>query len=1326
MKIKTFMQQYFIFFVVYDIITVQKIYQMPTISKFNLIILVSLFSFCFSGYSQITKKNEINPVKNSNFELQNKSFLNDFHCDYGNKNLPYILEHFAVSNNVPTFKLDKITVRDLTSQELEEISNFKSLITSDFKLSSSLGRARHEDIIYTKIIPIRLNSQTNKYELLVSYDPVWDNQNVNTELSNKTSKQSKKTSNASASVLASGKWYKIGVTKNGVYKLDKQFLKSMGLDLAGVDPKSIRIYGNGGKLIPEKNSVFRYDDLQENAIVVIGENDGSFDASDYVLFYGQSTDQWQKKSGSGLPFDHQLHYFSDTSFYFITTDLGNGKRVTNNNSLSNTPNTTTSTHDYYGFHEVNAINVVKSGREFYGEKFDLTTSYSFNFPIPDAVIGDSVFVKSGALSRGNITSSYAVNFNSGSFTFTCAPTNTGSYLADVGYYGENVKGGILSNVNLNVTVSKQTASATGWLDNVVFNCRRNIIFNQNQFNFRDKRTLLGANSYAKYLVTNNNSNLPTIWDVTNPTDIKEQQYNINNNILDFTTASDSLREFCIFSPSQSFTAKAYGLIPNQNLHGILQADFVIVTHPSFLAEANRIANIHSQFDTLTYAVATTQEVYNEFSSGTPDIGGIRDFVKMLYHRPSNPSQATKYLLLLGDGSYKNKDITSSSNTALIPTFETVNSSSFISSFVTDDYFGMMDNNEGDLLASGPDLVDIGIGRFPVKNKAEAIAVTNKIEHYYKRNFSFDVNAIESSCETAENDYPQGDWRNWICFVGDDEDNNEHINQANALANKVYNGNKYYNVDKIFLDSYVQISTPGGDRYPDAVIDLNKRMEKGALIVNYTGHGGELGLAEERTVEVSQILDWKNKNNMPLLVTATCEFSRFDDPDRTSAGEYCLLNENGGAIGLMTTVRLAFSGLNYILNNAFYDHALNPMTNGKMPHIGDIYRLTKRQIGTNEQYRNFVILGDPALRLSYPEQRVFTSSINSQTLSSSSTDTLKALSLVSITGFVGDKNGNKLTNFNGVVYPTVFDKEATIFTLGNDPGSNVTSFLLQKNIIYKGKSEVINGDFNFSFLVPKDISYNFGKGKISYYAHNGINDANGFYDKVVIGGSNPNAIADNQGPQMGLYMNDKKFVSGGITNENPKVYAEITDVSGINTIGTGIGHDIVAILDENTSKPIVLNDFYVSDLNTYQSGKIRYPLNELAEGNHKLSLKVWDVQNNSSTSIIDFVVSSQADLALDHVLNYPNPFTSNTKFFIEHNQCCVSLKVLIQIYTISGKVVKSINKTINNEGFRYDGIDWDGKDEFGDKLARGVYIYKVSVSDGAKKKAEKIEKLVILN
>jgi hypothetical protein len=1292
-------------------------------------ILFTLLFSCFYLKSQI-KSNSVNKQikdQTSLIEVDDKEdiFLLNAHRDVEKGNLPYFLSHYEIGSGIiPTLKLSNVRIRDLSISETEQIRDFVNFVTTDFELTYYTGKSRESELVYAKIIPIRKNKLTGKFELLVAYDPIWDFQSSNKLVNQKNGKRFNNVSNVSSSVLSSGKWYKIGVTKDGIYKLDKAFLSGLGLDIENIDPKNLRIYGNGGKLMPEKNSVFRYDDLQENAIVVVGENDGVFDSNDYLMFYGEGTDSWKRIKNSKMLFDHQIHYFSDTSFYFITADLGTGKRVSSQNSLPNTPNVTTTKQDFYNFHELNAVNVVKSGREFYGEKFDLNTSYSFSFNVPDAAIGDSLYVKSRVLSRSSVVSSYLVNFNNGTFTFVCSPTNINSYLADVGYLGEGTQGGLLSSNFVSITVSKLTSQATGWLDNVVFNCRRNLVYNQNQFNFRDHKAVLGNNTFANYSLINNNSVFPLIWDVTDPHNAIEQIYNTNSNVLDFTTTADSLREFCVFNNSQAYTPVKYGIIQNQNLHALQQADFVIVTHPAFLAEAQRIALIHQQYDTLTYAIATTQEVYNEFSSGTPDIGGIRDFVKMLYKRPSDPNLATKYLLLLGDGSYKNKEISEYSNTALIPTYQTPNSTSYTSSFVSDDYFAMMDDNEGDLESN--DLVDIGVGRFPVKNKAEAIAVTNKIEHYYKRNFGFNVNAVESSCTTAENDYPQGDWRNWVCFIADDEDNNEHISQANSLANKIYNGNKYYNVDKIFLDSYVQYSTPGGDRYPDAVADINKRIEKGALIINYTGHGGELGLAEERIVEVSQILGWKNKNNLPLMVTATCEFSRFDDPDRTSAGEYCFLNENGGAIGLMTTVRLAFSGLNFILNNAFYDHALSLMPDGKMPHIGDLYRLTKLDIGFSKQYMNFVILGDPALKLAYPEQRVFTSTINSQTVTSTSSDTLKALSLITVSGYVGDKSGNKLTDFNGVVYSTVFDKETTVRTLLNDPSSRLLDFILQKNVIYKGKSEAVNGDFSFSFLVPRDISYSFGKGKISYYAHNGIHDANGYYDNIVIGGTNANAAADNTGPIIGLFMNDEKFVSGGITNENPKIFAKVSDVSGINTIGTGIGHDVVAVLDQNSSKPIVLNDYYVSDLNTYQSGKIRYPFNQLSEGNHSLSLKVWDVQNNSSTSSLDFVVSSQAELALTHVLNYPNPFSTKTKFFIEHNQCCVSLKVVIQVYTITGKVVKSIYQTINNEGFRFDGIEWDGKDDFGDKLAKGVYIYRVSVTDGSKKTADKIEKLVILN
>jgi hypothetical protein len=1328
------MQQYFIFFVVQISDTTTKQYKkypkmLPT-AKFQLTFLV-LLVFCLDNvYGQIKAQN-LTRANDPVTETKPKSapFLQNAQYDAKKQGLPFYRHLASVKGStIPVLKLEDMVVRDLTAAELKTIEKYKNSITVNFEASYQLGRSRNQQLVYQNTVPVRLNQATNTYEYLESYTPVWDYQTPNPAVQISALRKNTRVAYAGSSVLASGKWYKVGLTQNGVYKMDKGFLSSLGMNLSGVDPKSIRVYGNGGKLMSEKNAEFKYDDLIENAILVNGENDGTFDNGDYVLFYGQSTETW-KYASTDSTFNYTPHLYSDTSFYYITADLGTGKRVAQQSSSSATANKTTSSQDYWGFHELNTLNVVKSGREFYGEKFDFNNSYSFNFNIPDAVVGDVVKVRASVLSRSDVLSTYQVSFNNGNFSMTCNATNTGDYTADFGYPGQGSGSGLLGGSMLSVTVSKQTSQAIGYLNKIVFSARRNLIYSLSQFNFRDSRVIGGANTFARYLVTNNSSAAPLIWDVTDPLNAKNQLYTIAGSQLDFTTSADSLKEFCIFTANQAYVPKSYGSVPNQNLHAILQADFVIVTNPLFLADANRVAKLHKDYDGLSYAIATTEQVYNEFSSGTPDIGGIREFVKMLYRRPTNANpldtdKVTRYLLLLGDGSYKNKPINQSGNSALIPTYQTYNSSSYSDSFTTDDYFAMMDDNEGDLQSG--DIVDIGVGRFPVRTKEESNAVTSKIEHYYKLNNTFDPNAIESSCSTAENDYPQGDWRNWMCFLADDEDNNLHMGQADDLSKLVADSNKYFNIDKIYLDAYKQYSTPGGDRYPDVVTDIDRRMEKGALIFNYTGHGGEVGLTEERIVSVPQILAWKNINNMPLMVTATCEFSRFDDPDRTSAGEYCFLNPNGGAIGLMTTVRLAYSQPNYSLNYAFYTHAVKPMINGESPAIGDLYRLTKRDIGFSQLYMNFVILGDPALKLAYPQQRVYTSTINSQTLSSTSSDTLKALSKITVTGFLGDKNGNKLSSFNGVIYPTVFDREITVNTLGNDAGSPIRAFLLQKNSIYRGKSEVKNGDFTFTFLVPKDIANTYGKGKISYYAHNGVNDATGYYNKVVVGGYNANAIPDNIGPAINLYMNDEKFVAGGITNENPKIYAVVSDSSGVNTLGTGIGHDAVAILDENSSKPIVLNDYYSADLNTYQKGKIRYPFNQLADGDHRLSVKVWDVQNNSSISYTDFVVAEQAELALKHILNYPNPFTTKTKFFIEHNQCCVTLKAVIQIYTISGKLVKSINQTINNEGFRFDGIEWDGKDDFGDKLARGVYIYRVMVTDNSQKKAEKIEKLVILN
>jgi hypothetical protein len=559
-------------------------------------------------------------------------------------------------------------------------------------------------------------------------------------------------------------------------------------------------------------------------------------------------------------------------------------------------------------------------------------------------------------------------------------------------------------------------------------------------------------------------------------------------------------------------------------------------------------------------------------------------------------------------------------------------------------------------------------------------------------------------------------------VADDNDSGENfLGESETIANLINIDYPMYNVDKIYLDAFPQISTPGGQKSQECTDAINQRVEKGALIVNYIGHGGEVGWAHESILNVSDINNWSNKYNTPLFITATCEFSRCDDPERISAGEYVLINPHGGGVALFTTSRLAWSGTNSQLNLAFFQNVFEETT-GNFYYLGDVVKISKNSMGCNPSISNFLLLGDPALKLAFPKLNVITDSINSQ-LVAGTADTLKALMKVTFKGYVANNSGIKQTTYNGIVIPIVYDKAVTSSTLGST--GSTEQFNSQKNILFKGKVSVVNGAFSFTFVVPKDIVYTYGKGKISYYSKNGSVDANGYYNDFIIGGNNNNPITDLSGPEIKLFLNDTRFVSGGVTSKNPVLLAQLSDTAGLNTVGNGIGHDLSAVMDDNTEKTYVLNDYYESELNTYQKGTIKYPFKNLDNGTHKLLLKAWDIYNNSSQTQIDFLVAESAQLALSHVLNYPNPFTTYTEFWFEHNQPCCGLDVQVQIFTITGKLIKTIMTHVETSGFRADPIPWDGRDDFGDRIGKGVYIYKLRVKSNTGLYADKTEKLVLL-
>lgn len=1223
-----------------------------------------------------------------------------------------VLPFYSVSK--PSNIGDEIPSIELLNQQFEKLgeaelkTNVAGITNTEITIRTSVVFSRKKPHLEVTFIPIRKNPSTGTYEKLISatlaYKYTGNNNRVAFPQLN---------SFASSSVLASGDWFKIALTNDGIYKVTYSFLRNMGVESNSMQLGNIRLYGNGGGMVPQLNFSTRYDDLQENSIEVVDANlNGQFDQSDYFLFYGQGPDRWNYNTSDNR-YHHQRNIYSDSAYYFITfSAAGAPKRINKINSLASSPtDRLVNSFTDYAFNEKNDYNFIKSGREWYGESFDLNASQQYSFNFPNIITDSLAYIKSSVIGRTPdgqpsvaASSRFNVKYNNITIINHVVSEVGTDQLSDFARPSELTAtfNPVSSTVAVNYEFQPYNSQSNGWLNYIELNVKRNLVFSGTEFYFRDYHTSTSNIDF----VMSSGSNGVSIWNISDPFNIFEQSFVVpQTGKLNFITApsTNGASEFIAFTKDAYKLPYASGMVANQNLHALPAADYLIIANTEFLPEAERLADFHRTVSNLRVNVASTSTIYNEFSSGKKDVSAIRDFAKMFYDRALVTTDIPRYLLLFGDASYDYKNRISD-NTDFVPTYEGDNSLSVLSSYATDDFFGFMDNNEGDFSLSGK--VDIGIGRFPVKSINEGKAMVDKVITY--------------STSGNSNDTRLGDWRNVLCFIADDKDGITHIGQSERVLNNIVTTHPEYNIDKINIDAYQRVSTPGGKRYPEVNDAISRRVEKGALLINYTGHGGEVGWAHEQILTIPMINSWHNLNNLPAFVTATCEFSRYDDPQRISAGELVLLNPKGGAIGLYTTARVAFVSTNESLNTSFVRHLFDPI-NGEMPRMGDIYRLTKFD---NAGVENFVLLGDPALRLAYPKYKIKTTAILNTTTQQNA-DTLQGLSRITVKGKVTDAAGQPLTTFNGVVYPTIFDKEVSINTLQNDPESGPYTFKLRKNIIYRGKASVINGDFSCSFIVPKDIGYQYGSGRLSYYAQNGTEDAMGYDENFSIGGLNASGINDDNGPKIKLYMNSDDFVFGGLTNNQPDIYAVLDDSSGINTVGNGIGHDITATLDGDQKNLFILNDYYESDLDNFQKGSVRYPMENISAGRHTLELKAWDINNNSTKVSTEFVVAESAELALQHVLNYPNPFTTHTTFMFEHNKPGISMWVQVQVFTVTGKLVKTLDKYLVNEGFRNYSLEWDGRDDFGDRIGKGVYIYRVKVKTADGETADKFERLVVL-
>ncbi len=1115
-------------------------------------------------------------------------------------------------------------------------------------------------------------------------------------------------SHADRSVLASGQWYKFAVTETGIYKVTYDDLVAMGMSTPIISSQ-IALFGNGGKMLPESNAAPRTDDLRELPIMMNDGGDNSFDNGDYFIFYGESPHTIVFDTNTHR-FSHFNNIYADSSYYFVTNSAGIGakKRVqtVDNSSLQATQIVSDYTH--FDFNDVDVYNIGNTGKDWFGDLFDVTTQRAYSFQVPGQKQAASrVSVRVAGISNSYARMDVAVNNNAvGSVSITPISSITLATLNKQDFtFAPN-----RDNLTVSLTFNKPLTTSSAYLDWIEIEVPCNLSMHSAQFGFCNPSTA-GPGNITQFNITGAGTGT-YIWDVTDPGQTVRYALATANGQASFKVATDELRHFYAFDGSSYLNITPIGAVANQNLHATGATELVIVTHPNFLTQANKLADFRRSNDGMTVKVVTTDQVYNEFSGGSLDPIAIRDYLKLIYDRTNKAYP--KYLLLVGRPSYDFRGRNEGTE-IFVPNYQYYTSDNSISEiyfYSNDDNLGLLDDNE---TSGGAGQFDVAVGRFPCSTIAQAeTAVRKSIIYTEKRNL------LEEGSTQISN---FGDWRNMMALVADDEQL-EFVRDADSLCAITERNNANINFDKIYLDAFQQVSNAGGQRYPDANKAINNRMNRGCLMITYIGHSGRDGWTTERVLENSDISKWSNTYNLPLMLALSCTFGYYDRP-ALSPSELAMFNNEGGTATVISATRESWSGPNsdygrHIYNRLFGQDTGTPPTAGEL----NIYAKNQKGGGNNTSLAMYVVMGDPSMPLALPKYQLVTDSVNHHAVADFS-DTLRALSKVTVSGRVVDDNLQTVSNFNGTVFPSVYDKKAKTTTLANDEGCEPYEFYVQKSVLFRGNSTVKDGHFTFSFYIPKDIDYSYGNGKISYYARSSNEDGAGAYTDFIIGGTDTSGLNDKEGPVIDLFLNDESFVDGGIVGPNPVLIAKIKDNYGINTTGNGIGHDLVAILDNADNAQMVLNDYYETEKDSFNMGTVRYNLSDLEVGTHTLKVRAWDINNNPSESELSFEVISDQKLELSHVLNYPNPFTTHTEFFFEQNQNGGLFDIQVQIYTISGKLVKTINTSQYMEGNRCTGIPWDGLDDYGDKIGKGVYMYKIRVRNQNNEIAEKIEKLVIL-
>jgi len=1151
-----------------------------------------------------------------------------------------------------------------------------------------------------------------------------------------------------ASPLANGTWYRIPIRQDGIYQLDRNYLQTLGINVASVDPKLIQLWGTSGYEIPRLNAIPR-PEFTQIPILVTGESDGSLDAADVVLFYGNSPNRTIYNSQTGQ-FTHSTHPYSAINYVFLTVGTQPGLRLTET-TVSDQPTRIITTFTDFIWKEEELRrpdNRTKSGTQWLGQQFTpesfARTQPIFTDTIPGFVQGSAVEVSIEFVARANQTSRFDTELNGsvlGTSSISGIPdlnSSTGR-AANIGRLNRTVQNVSLPNniLTLTTTFNNPNNAAFGWLDWVRVRVRRELRPKNNRLHYFTPSDSL--DTAPADFVLRGFTNRPIVMDVTNP--VNPVLYPTTSQGNEFIVRHHTRPGSRFVAQTQFLRPEAGSRIENQNLRGITDyPDFIIITNDLLFEEARNFAEYRRQHGGWNPIVVRQNHIFNEFSGGVTDVAAIRDYIRYLYLRGgSNQQRIPQHVLFFGDATYDYKGILSDSplKNQLI-TFQSEESLNRTDSYASDDFFVLLDTHEGNWpsssgFISSPERIDMGVGRFPVQTVAEARTLIQKIQTY-------------------EDPTNFGDWRTLFTFSSDDDINGSrverdlHVWNAEGTAESIDRDAAGVRLNKIYQINYPILNTPLGRLAPEATAAFIGSINAGTLVMNYSGHGSEQLLSAEQLFRSDDITRLNNRNRLTIMVTATCDFGRFDDTEEQSGAEKMMLYPNGGAVASFTTTRVVFTseninsynfGLNVQLSQqmASRDHRGQPQT------MGDIYRRTKNTtVGASFNSRKFILLGDPTMRIGLPQNEVKLTTINDTDLLNPSTEsiTLRALDQAVLNGYVSGPDGSTNTEFNGEATVQVYDANRFI-ELPNFQGREngcITpncQYRVQNDVIFSGQVTVTNGQFSSRFIIPNDIAYSNEYGRILVYSQDpSSSDAVGSYSKIIFNGRNPDAVNDNMGPQMKIFLNDETFVDGGLVNDSPQLIITLEDQSGINTAGAGVGHELVAELSSRPAagnqRTLILNNFYRSELDDFTKGRVEYPLDQLKDGLYFLKVRAWDVFNNLSEQEITFEVASAKELEIRHVYNYPNPMSGYTRFVFEHNQAGQEMDILIRIFTLSGRPVTRLSREKLVTASNLVQIPWDGFDDDGNRLAAGTYLYHVQVKsehNGESITREKTEKLVII-